>query len=329
MVEGSLRKTGCIKLGCFGCGALTLLTVMVFATLIAIGAIVGRPEPRVEESSLEQPLPPGPGVERSLERTDEGSPSFPPGGLVPQVSEPGRVVLDLSMGEFEVVAGDAPGPIRIESDFDTSVFELETEFERYGETGWIYRIGLKRKIGWYRMLFSFEDQHNFVRVILPRDVPLTLEGEVGMGEVRMDLGGLWLIDTDLVARMGDFTFDFEEPLLAPMNAFRLTSRMGDSKVRNLGNASPSSVAVRHRMGAMSLSLLGDWQNDTRVEGGIGMGELVVWVPDDVNVEIDQMTQIIGAANVADRSMLEELDEDAPTLELELSGGMGSIEVHRR
>ena len=89
------------------------------------------------------------------------------------------------------------------------------------------------------------------------------------------------------------------------------------------------MAVRHRMGAMSLSLLGDWQNDTRVEGGIGMGELVVWVPDDVNVEIDQMTQIIGAANVADRSMLEELDEDAPTLELELSGGMGSIEVRRR
>lgn len=75
--------------------------------------------------------------------------------------------------------------------------------------------------------------------------------------------------------------------------------------------------------------MGDWQNDTRVEGRIGMGELVVWVPEDVNVDVENMTQVIGAANLADRSMLEEVDEDAPTIRLDLSGGMGSIEVRRR
>jgi len=329
MAEGQTRKTGCFKLGCFGCAGVTLLTVLIFVTLIGIGAVVGRPDARVEESSVEQPLPAGPAVESFSGRTDEGGPLLPPGGLVPEVGEPGRVVLDLSMGEFEVVAGDAPGPIRIESDFDTAVFELVTEFERYGETGWIYRIRLKRKIGWYRMMFGVEDHNNFVRVILPRDVPLSLEGKVGMGETRMDLGGLWLVNTDLIASMGEFTIDFEEPLLVPMNDFRLVSKMGESRVRNLGNASPSSVYVRHRMGAMSVGLWGDWQNDTRVEGGIGMGELVVWVPEDVNVDVENMTQVIGAANLADRSMLEEVDEDAPTIRLDLSGGMGSIEVRRR
>jgi len=105
--------------------------------------------------------------------------------------------------------------------------------------------------------------------------------------------------------------------------------MGEARVRNLGNASPSSVYVRHRMGAMSVDMSGAWQNDTEVKGGIGMGELIVWVPDDVFVDVENMTQVIGAATVADRSMLEELDEDAPTLRLNLSGGMGSIEVRRR
>jgi hypothetical protein len=293
MAEGQTRKTGCFKLGCFGCAGVTLLTVLIFGMMIGIGAVLGRPDGRVEESAVEQPLPAGPTLESFSGGTDDGGPLLPPGGLVPEVDEPGRVILDLSMGEFEVVAGDGPGPIRIESELDTAIFELETGYERYGETGWIYRIRLKRKIGWYRMLFNVEDHNNFVRVILPRDVPLSLEGRVGMGETRMDLGGLWLVDTDLDASMGEFTIDFEEPLLAPMNDFRLVSKMGESR------------------------------------GGIGMGELLVWVPDDVNVDVENMTQVIGASNVADRSMLEELDEDAPTLRLDLSGGMGSIEVRRR
>jgi hypothetical protein len=59
-----------------------------------------------------------------------------------------------------------------------------------------------------------------------------------------------------------------------------------------------------------------------------MGEFVVWVPDHVHVDVENMTQVIGASSVADRSMLEELDEDAPTLRLNLSGGMGSLEVRR-
>lgn len=327
MTKPTTGKTGCFKMGCFGCAGLVLLTILVFATLIGVGALVGAPEPRVEESSFEQAVPPGPSVEWSAQ-TDSGDPVLPPGGLIPEVSEPGRVVLDLKMGEFEVVAGDGPGPIRIEGDFDTSIFEVVTEYERYGESGWVYTIRTKNKVGWYRMLFSERRQTSFVRIVLPRDVPLSLEGEVGMGEVRMDLGGLWLVDVDLVASMGEFTVDFEEPLLVPMNDFRLASKMGEGRVRSLGNASPSTVSVRHRMGAMSLGLVGNWRNDVQVEGGIGMGEFVVWVPDHVHVDVENMTQVIGASSVADRSMLEELDDDAPTLRLDLSGGMGSLEVRR-
>jgi len=328
MTKSPTGKTGCVKLGCFGCAGLVLLAILVVGTLIGVGALVGAPEPRVEETSVEQSVPPGPSVDGSAQ-TDSGDPVLPPGGLVPEVSEPGRVVLDLKMGEFEVVAGDGPGPIRIEGDFDTSIFEVVTEYERYGESGWIYTIRTKNKVGWYRMMFADKRQTSFVRIILPRDVPLSLEGEVGMGEVRMDLGGLWLVDTDLVAGMGEFTVDFAEPLLVPMNEFRLVSKMGEARVGGLGNASPSTVHVRHRMGAMSLGLVGAWQNDVQVEGGISMGDFVVWVPDDVHVDVENMRQIIGASSVADRSMLDELDEDAPTLRLDLSGGMGSLEVRRR
>lgn len=328
MAETPIRKTGCVKLGCFGCAGIFLLTILILGTLIGVGAFVGAPEPQVEETTVEQPVPPGPAVEWSA-GTDLGDPLLPPGGLVPEVSEPGRVVLDLSMGEFEIVAGDEPGPIRIESDFDTALFELVTDFEPYGQTGWTYTIRLESKVGWYRMIFAGEQQRIFVRVILPRDVPLSLEGEVGMGEVRMDLGGLWLTDMDLVAKMGEFTIDFDEPLLAPMNDFRLVSRMGESRVRGLGNASPSTVHVGHTMGAMSLDLVGEWRNDTEVTGGVAMGELVVWVPDDVHIDIENLSQILGASNVADRQMLDELDEDAPTLRLDLSAGMGSVEVRER
>jgi hypothetical protein len=150
-----------------------------------------------------------------------------------------------------------------------------------------------------------------------------------MGEVRMDLGGLWIVDTDLDARMGEFTVDFDRPLMVPMNEFRFVSRMGEATLRNMGNASPASVDVSHRMGQLNLGLTGDWKNDCKVGGGVGMGEMLVWVPDDVGVEIENVRQIIGASNVAERSRPEDLDENAPTLRLNLRGGMGSIEVRRR
>ena len=55
----------------------------------------------MEETTVEQSIPPGPAIDRSG-ATDSGDPVLPPGGLVPEVSEPGRVVLDLITDDSKV-----------------------------------------------------------------------------------------------------------------------------------------------------------------------------------------------------------------------------------
>jgi hypothetical protein len=325
MVEEPRKKSGCVKLGCFGCAGAVVLGLVLLGSIVGLGLLMGRPERRPEHSQVEQAVPTLPVTPPFS--TDVGDKAFPLAEFLPTIDEPGRVVLDLQEGEFEIVAGDAPGPIRVEGSYDTAVYELVTEFERYGETGWVYHIRFERKIGWFRMLFNLEDDDNRVRIVLPREVPMTLEGEVGMGQFEFDLGGLWLQEIDLSTRMGEFVLDFDEPLLAPMKRFRLVAGMGDARVNGLGHASPEHVYASQKMGSLQLDLRGDWVRDATVQGHVGMGDLTVRLPQGVNVKLDDVDQILGSTELGGR-LREEHDENAPTLSLRLSQKLGSIQLSR-
>lgn len=77
------------------------------------------------------------------------------------------------------------------------------------------------------------------------------------------------------------------------------------------------------------------ESDTTVTAGVGLGELVVQVPDGVTIEVDA-TAGVGEVSALGRSSsgfgvrFERRfpEPEAPTLRLELSVGMGKVEVRR-
>jgi len=325
MAESPKRTRGCFKMGCFGCLALLGGGLIVGGCVAGLTVLENRRSPERQQTELLQELPqverPKP-AEPAREVLDRSAFEID----AADVSEPGRVILDLTDGDFVIEPGEPGAPIRVEADFDKVGFELTESYEAYGETGWIYRLGYRRK-SMFRFVMNQGEKN--VRVILPRDVPLTLEGEIGRGQSRVELGGLWLLETDLELGAGDHEVSFRDPLLAPMGRFVVEGSMGKLDIRGLGNASPESVQVGHSMGALTVDLRGPWARDATVSASGSMGEMNVRLPaDGVAFDVRRVGVFMGGENRRGLRDAPRPQLGMPTLSLTLKHTMGHLNVER-
>lgn len=323
--EGSAGRQGCFKLSCFGClGALGLF-VIAAGGIALLALLMGPPPQEFVEPGIARRLP-GPPQHSGSVSSDRGA-GFPAGEFRPPGPGPGRIVLDLSGGEFEVRPGEPGGPVRVDGRYNAGAFEIVEALEP-GDDGarWTYRLRFRRHVSWMRMLFGDQHEVNHVRITLPRGVPFVLEGDVNVGVSRWELGGLWLLGANLQAGTGEHTLGFAEPTTEPIERFELDSRMGTFVIERLGNASPAKVMIRGSMGEMNLDLRGPWRNDTEVVGRWRMGAFSVRVPQDVRIESDGATVFMGGADLSGLRRLAPPADDARTMRLDLSGAMGELVV---
>lgn len=325
---------GCLKYGCVGCLSVMALFVGGIFLVSAIHLTSDPEDPRPEQQQVERPLPASssPGETRSP-ATDQPKigevlplpelEEYPEGKELPTT---GRVVLDLKMGDFIIRPGPADQPIRIDADYDAGSFELTEELTPDDDGGWTYEVGFSSKRGFLGLLLGGgrHDIDNRVVITIPRGHPIDLVGEIGMGELEADLGGLWVRRVDFEFGPGDHFVEFRDPLPYPMESFHTQSSMGNVEVRDLGDASPSSVEVTHSMGAVLVDLKGAWQGDAEVEVDFSMGECQVWLPEDVHIDVERASVGLGETSL-DRPRSEP-PEDAPTLALRVTGSMGEADI---
>lgn len=316
MTQGA-SKRGCLRTTCIGCLAVIGAGMVVVAVLAVLAWISASREVRIEPVDISRAVP-SPEEIPPPAAPDTGLRSRPPpaGGH-------GRVVLDLSWGSFTVRAG-APGePLRLDGSYDSAGFELEESYEEDGAGGWIYRVGLSSR--GFRMFFDDNETQNRLRLTLPPDVPLDLAGKIGIGESSLDLEGLRLGSVDLDIGTGSHTIDFAAPSAVPLERFRVKGSIGELYVKSLGNASPATVEVSHRIGEVGIDLRGAWQRDADVSVRCGIGECGVRVPRDAKVELLDSGVLIGESTLPG---LRDIDppENAPTLRLSLGGTIGEVTV---
>lgn len=303
------RRAGCLKGGCFGllgCAGLCVLSALV---VLALRAAMGVPEARPSSERLERALPSLPPEREALG--------------TPLPASAGRVVLAMGIGELEIEAGPPGEPIRVEADYDASQFELVDEFDPGSGDGWEYRVGLDRAVAWFRQ--RLDDEHIRVRIVLPRGVPFALEGQVGIGESRLELGGLWLTDVDLDFATGGHRVGFGEPLPEPLGRLRLRGKVGEMTVERVGNASPRECRITQRIGDVRVDLQGSWRQDSDVAVGLRLGGLEVALP----------REGVRVVTKAHGPFLGERDIPAPagppsagpwTLRLSTANGIGEVRI---
>lgn len=333
----SKKSPGCLKGGCIGCLALMAAGVVLFLALGAIQLRNEAREPVIEQVDRRQTLPGEPFVYEAEPLVGGGmvedSTTFElselprvlplPETLAAADVAPGRVMLDLSAGEFFVRPGEPGEPLRVEASFDSASFELEEELTDNGAEGWSYRVKFGARGGFFGLLRG-KEVDNRVTVVIPRGRPITLVGEIGLGESEIDLGGLWLREVDLDLGAGEHLVEFSEPTLEPVPSIRLEGWAGELGIRSLGNASPTTTRIEHSFGETRVDLRGAWRNDGEVEVNFGFGECRLRQPDNAHLTLGKISMTAGERRISIDDL--ELPEGAPTVRISASGKAGEIRV---
>ncbi|MFQ5669676.1 MAG: hypothetical protein ACE5HD_04040 [Acidobacteriota bacterium] len=312
---GRTKRRGCLKTGCLGCLGVVAVVAVGLLAMLLLALVQGVPETDRESRRLSQAIP---------------APVPDMGGTIPGTGAgplPGRVILDVSMARFEIVPGPPGQPIHAEANYDSGSFHLEEAYEPGGEMGWTYRLTFARKVGWMRFLLGGADPENRVRLVLPRGVPISLSGRVGLGESHLELGGLWLSGLALDTGIGEHRISFREPLARPLEEMDLNGAIGELAVRGLGNASPRRLTLRHSVGEASFDLRGPWRRDAEIEVSCGIGECRVRLPDEsIDAEVRQIGWTLGEADLHHVARRRPAPEGAPHLTVRVSATMGELTV---
>lgn len=323
------ERSGCFRWGCFGCLGLGGLAILGILALGALQFFASRGDEETTTSDeLERQLPavdmePPPLLtEAELESREFGREQILE---MDRDIKVGRLELDLSIGEFEIEPGPAGEPVRVEAEHHPA-FRLEEELVPDDDGRWVYRVRFGSRRGFLAtMLRGGNQPQNRVRIIIPRGQPMDLVGTLGVGEFRIDLGGLWLREVDLSLGVGEHRFEFSEVSPQPLASFVLDKGMGDLEVRDLGNASPRHTELSGSMGSFRFDLAGPWRADATLEARMRMGELSIDVPRTLRVEVERSNVSMGERRINLRDP-EDVPADAPVMRLSLSGSMGEIRV---
>jgi len=326
-------RRGCFKRGCLGCLALIGVGVLILVVMLVLGIVTRGGESRVESIDREQAVP---SVEIPEQRVmgEDGPVELPriPDGF--RVDNPGRIELDIEYGEFEIVAGPVGSAIQVMGDYDAGQFDLEQSYTENDDGSWLYKISFDRKGVGFRSVsythltlpFRFvelDDDLNRLTIMIPRQTPFELAGEIGIGQTLIDLGGLWLLDLDLEIGVGEHRFEFSEPTFSPVPRVRLESSLGVISVDQLGNASPSEVEITHTIGETAVDLQGEWLNDSEIDIRCGIGECRVDTPHDTGLKYRDVGVMIGESGELPRR---DAEAGEPTLTLSVSASIGEVRV---
>ena len=302
------EKRGCMKTGLFGClGILAILILFVGGTALVAWNHSGKVD--VQDQVLTPQAAGPPNHVKNAKSTE-----------VP--ASTGRVVLDLSQGEFYIHAEHPGQGVRVEATYDTEVYLVEDYFESFPDSSWVYGVRSKRTISGLHALFrQIMDggKSPKIHVYLPADVPLELQFMVQEGGCEVELGGLWITAADFRFKKGGFALNIEDPLREPMERMTIRGHMGGFEAEGLGNASPRVLDVVCRMGGADIDLRGAWTGDSDIHLDVAMGGMGVQVPKDVQIEGVEGSE----------TQLQEKNQEMPlpVLRFSVKQKMGEIEFY--
>ena len=226
------------------------------------------------------------------------------------------LAIDLRHGTFSLRPGPAGEPLRIEADYDASIYRLEVgELTEEG----ILEISFDAGAGWWATLGR--TARNSVTITVPRDRPFGIDGRLGVGRSRLEFGGLALRTIDLRTRTGQHEIVFSQPLARPMERLHIEGATSSLFLGELGNASPATTKIVHRMGPLDVDLRGAWLQPATIEGQVSLGDLLIRRPDAAEADFSacdvQMGErrVLGSLESADSGVSVDLDVSFGDLEI--------------
>jgi len=128
---------------------------------------------------------------------------------------------------------------------------------------------------------------------LSQHVPINLDVDLGAATADLDLGGLRLTETRVHSGAAQVTLAFSTPNVARMSVFEIDVGAAELDATGLANANASSIRVNAGVGALDLTLDGNWTQDVSLDVTADLGKVAVRVPSDVGIQVEAQKVVAG------------------------------------
>jgi hypothetical protein len=168
---------------------------------------------------------------------------------------------------------------------------------------------------------------------LSRSLPIDIRVEFGLGSGRADFGGLELNSLSFATGLSDVELMFSEPCKGQLRHAELATGLGSMEVRGLSNARIGKLEFAGGLGSALLDFSGRYRQETPAELDVGMGSLLLRVPEDMGVKIRHSDSFLSnhefdrlKRTSSDTWFSENWREGPGNLSVQLSVGMGSVRL---
>ena len=180
---------------------------------------------------------------------------------------------------------------------------------------------------------EFED--NLLDFSLPSMVPIELDLNFGMGSANIDFTDLTLSHIQIEGGMGEMNVEMHRPNPMVCDFLKIDTGLGSFEAEGLGNINAREVDIEVGMGSAEIDYRGHFTHDVEIDIEVGMGSLELILPDNVNVKAKVRHNFLSSIDMDDLIkkgnyyLTEDWESDRPTVFLDISVGLGSVDIDLR
>jgi len=170
----------------------------------------------------------------------------------------------------------------------------------------------------------------------PEGIPISFEIGLGLGKGDFDLSGLNIKDLKLSAGASSVAMRFNTPNRSVIEDLTIESGLSKFVGEGLCNANFNHLKFEGGVGSYTLDFGGELKKEVDVDIEVGLGSLVVRVPEEIGVRIIYEKSLLAHIDI-DRSFTEEGDNSyfSPNyksaqgrMNVRIQAGLGSVKVRR-
>ncbi|MBD3274294.1 MAG: hypothetical protein GF372_03230 [Candidatus Marinimicrobia bacterium] len=188
---------------------------------------------------------------------------------------PFTVEIDMEAGQFEIRKSDEPGVLKMRVEYRPNRADVRHKIrsDRFSldihNENW--RDGDNSRLKTY--------------IYLPDDKIIDLDTRLKAGELDCDLGGLRLRNVEIRTYAGEADIRFSEPNRIAMQMLDIHCSVGETNLKNLGNARFERADINSGIGELSVDFGGSYNGNGKVRLDLDIGETRITLPDNLGVRV--------------------------------------------
>lgn len=239
-----------------------------------------------------------------------------------------QIRLNLDAAQFQLASSRKADEMRISVRYSEDEFKVSADFDEKRQRFEFYFD----KRGWVN------DDHDFIAEVdieLPTRTKLDLQAKVKAGEIDMDLGGLMLVVADLTTWAGEVHLDFSEPNKTTMEYLEINTKIGETRIRHLGNARFADLGINGGIGEMQVDFSGAMEANAKGDIDLDIGSTNLDFPSELGVKL-KVAKFLFLSHIevpydfehsGRHYVSKNYDMTTSKLDLRVSPGLGELQIN--